>query len=536
MTKYIDIAGDRYNLLGNQEIELQVKTRQLFDSAWGGDNLALLSQIFQWPYNQEKSLANIAKLSEPVLQHLVRLIEARITQIKEQQILNRNSLVSVQGRRIISNLKILLQLISENRGKKDKVEAKEDGIQGLTADEQFEMIFRLAWFLLHPGEMNQNTKEKFDQVVDDIKKMRIMDLVKSIRAVGQEEGLTNKVAMNYFKRLDFAEPLQSNGLGNALVKAKEAILADHQGKVENMLKNRLKLIMQIFSIHKYIEPDTLNRVQKSINTVGTSIETSDLNNTIAGISGELLDRIKFSFEPLRRFFRQTYDPIYSILERGLAQSRGGLDDLVRIYGIMQTVVEGDTLKNGGGRIIRINDAPQSIQKILQLYIDIYNRELKDKSELTKLEASGYKGIGVKLVSGSGVRVFTENDLQERKRVLTERKDVSGTEIFKTLDLAKVVEAAGNYFNRDSLFLIVYSQKSIKSINEVPCNLYEIKWSDMGGVQQQAAENYLVEIQKKISKTFSKIRISDIAQVYSSYCGINTLALIVQILFMNSLDR
>lgn len=539
MAHYIDIAGDRYNLTGYQEIGLQAKARQMFNSAWGVDNQKLLSQLFPWPYNQEKTLATISKLSEPVQQLVVKLIESRIKQIKEQQNLNRNSLVSVQGRRIMGNLQTLLGRIADSKANKDsreREEADEDGIEGLTADEQFEMIFRLAWVLLHPGDMGANTKEKFDQVVSDIKKMRVMDLVKSIRDVGEAEGLRDKVAMNYFKRLDFSEPLKEKELGNALVKAKEAILADHQGKIENMLKNRLKLIMQIFAVHKYIEPDVLNRVQKSINSVGVGVGAdggtgiaTDLDNTIADISGQLLDKIKYSLEPLRRFYRQTYDPIYSILEKELGDNIGGLDDLVRIYGIMQTVAESGDV----GRIIRINGAPKSIQTILRLYADIYNKGLKDKSELMKLESDGYRGTAVKLISGTSIRVFTENDLQERKRVLTERKDVSGTEVFKTLDLAKVVEAAGKYFDPSSVFIIAYSQKSIKSISEVPCNLYEIKWSDASGALQPA-ENYLVEIQKKISKTFSKIRIADIAQVYSSYCGMSTLALIVQIIFINSL--
>ena len=510
---YIDIAGDRYNLSSDQPIELLMKSQRNFANTWGSDNIEILERIFPWPYARSRTVEAISKLPKDNQSKLLSLIQKRISQLKDIMVLNRNSLVSVQIRRTISGLQDLALDINNLMEKKVSEPKKESTkiLEELSADEQLNMIFQLAWLLLHPGTISdEEIYTHFEELVRDLQKMRVMDLVKSIRESGEAD-LQNKEALNSFSRLDLSEPLQiNNGLNAALIKAKEAILADHQGKLEKALKDRLKLIMQIFQIYKYIDPDSLIRFQASINGAKKEQEFRNSNSAIEDISGTLLNKINYSFEPFRRFYKQTYDPLWSVISEMPMPMPAEFEELMRLNKLVMELPS----KTG---VVKVKGSEKCLP-FFEKYGRLY-REKLEKNEIQIKKLKSTSGTGVDILTKSNFKLIEAHDLEKEDK----------SKILTNINPAQFIASLNQFFGDNLVYL--FCNPSAISLAQTEVIMYEVDISNKGS-EITEVDNYFNKQQKKLSQ---KLKVNDIMTLYMGYVSKQLFAITLISFFLKSLE-
>lgn len=350
----IDIGGDIYTLNLMSNVPLAYKGLTSFKTQYGEEanrNKALFAKIFPMGYTDEKFKDNIVGITREEKKVLKAALIKRRDELNTQrkQYMSDMPLFFIPLNKTYINLNNMLKMLVTPSASSTDTSPTDESLGDVikTPGQQFEAILRVAWNIAHPGvNPGVNPDDPFDNFLTELDLKTLGNFVKDIQAGVSDEKFKDISPLNYFQRMEFDDFLKANSKEAALGKAKTQIIADDTHS--KALADRMKLILNIFNAHKFIDPDAVAELDKSIRTGNFKSYDS------------LVQNISASIEPLFAFYKKMYDPLYSILEDIITPSKLSLNPLLQLLDI--------SLKQTERAIFKVTDYPD-----IQVIADIITK-------------------------------------------------------------------------------------------------------------------------------------------------------------------
>ena len=330
LTYAIDVGGERFLLNTDKSVDLAYKGKRDFYSIFSpiskSTNIPMerIEFLFRTylPYPMEKTNPFIFALGSKDKEDLVRIIEARIDQIKETRI------HTLANTNLLNILKSLLETIDQIQfgsrtgkpGKKRKP---------LTENEIFSLILEFSWYLMHP---NMEINDDWEAMIKKLDTKSLDTLTREIQVEEEKQGVgptTHKTALNYFKNIDINDVIHQPTKEQAMKRIKNMVLfpGSETGKE---IKTRLKNLMAILTMKGFIEEPLEYRESIPV------IKNADLyeakfqmpQKLIKG-GGEKKEEKKEvsplslslgkAMTPFFDYFKEMYDPIYGFMEEAMKE-------------------------------------------------------------------------------------------------------------------------------------------------------------------------------------------------------------------------
>jgi len=129
-------------------------------------------------------------------------------------------------------------------------------VKDIEEDHKFQMILEMAWYLLHPDKVPAEVGCEWAKMIEKLDKLRLGDIVTEIRDAQTKSGIPpNKDAFNYFKKINLQTVAKSVTIENALEQAKKFATEIQDQSAVDKVKNRLKLLLDILEMKKYLAND-----------------------------------------------------------------------------------------------------------------------------------------------------------------------------------------------------------------------------------------------------------------------------------------
>lgn len=207
----------------------------------------------------------------------------------------------------------------------------------ISENDKLEFIIKMAWVLLHIDDAPDDIQEKWKAIrkqTDDISLSELMAHMNEM-APPQE-------SLNYFKNMEMNESNQSNG--------------EMEPRIQNLL--------DILHIKKYLSTHTPN---------GSNRLSHSLQNAMGSV--------------IRRF-KDIFDPLYSVLEKGIPSS---LENI--LPSLLLTLHLCDILRSKPKGLYRITDVPSSLLTFVTHQLDaVQNYLTKSKAISKKRQEEFYRQV------------------------------------------------------------------------------------------------------------------------------------------------
>jgi hypothetical protein len=259
---------------------------------------------------------------------LIKIIKKRIQQLNESNEMTSNIVKNIPIQRFHAQLHdIVLPTLLKD------VQLKKTMVPKLTENEIFQIILEISWYLTHPNEVPQAIQKEWTVVLEQLKEQRITDLVQTIRQLEKERGLPQEdKPIRYFKKLDMDEVTSSSTLEGALERIKQMATVVNAEPIKPQMEQRLKNLVNVLQLKHYIDKsDPIN--DSGIPIVNTKRLSSNLiinprgdmsaapqQGGQAKVISTLSSPLGQAMLPIFDYLRILYDPIYSILEKGITPS------------------------------------------------------------------------------------------------------------------------------------------------------------------------------------------------------------------------
>lgn len=482
---FLDIVGDKYNIGTDKYVELAYKGLDQFKNNYKTQNIDLFKRVFSIQFTGPVE-ERIRKLPIPERDEIIAALQYRIQQIELQRGLYVNSLVDLTNNSLKYRLQDLLSKFITMREvptdltpleKSAKIapqlfSMKED------RDKQLEAVLRIAWYLVNPDKIDSSKLKQFEDIVSTVK---LDDIIKKIHTDTDVSSDVRQLdAVNYFDRVRLHPVVDAPTDKNALTTARTQII---NTPLETILRDRLQSVLQVFQLHKFIDASGVEQL------LGKVRNDSAFTETITDISNNMIDKLNVSLDPLYRFYRIVYYPIYDFMVSSLRPNiqSYNFDVMLRVLKLCMSYVKSSPkTKNGiyklSGKDIAsliqlTNDVTsdaqydanyQYIHLLPEFILKQYSYKFisKEEERAKKKKADLVKGTKFK-PHLKQVNIVTKQQISIPREVI----DLPSS-IPNDIDKAELVKQMNEFFTPDSLYMFVQHKrdKSLDVFNLYQCNV------------------------------------------------------------------
>lgn len=533
LPQVIDVGGDRYFMGAQKPIELGFKDRKTYLGAFGSDTRTeylLRKYLFL-------SLSDKRKLSfeDPEeKKELINVLKKYAKKLERSKEFTSSTLKNTLIQRSYTNI---VKLIQQLEGEDYKgfefpsmanislpcTKAKKY-IREIPDEHKFQLILEIAWYLLHPEDVPKKIECDWAALIKNLDTLRLGDLMGQIHSGEKEAGINSlEKPLNYFKRINIDGVVKARSKQNALDEAKKMALKIQDEGVNAEMKERLKTILNILEVKKYldndlpIDKDRLKIIDvPTAEKISSSLISNPMNRVIKGGTVMTLNKpLKDAMLPLFNYFKVVYDPIYTIVDEyfkkyldNIALNKVMLPQLTTLLHICNNINpsdEGGASKNTYGVYCIKNVDPEVLLFINSMllstsaYIEqkfsgddakknLFNRQL---FQLPRVRLSTLLNKFVNFqqfkdpdlipyvqlftVGGNMTLLKKDNFLKADR---PERSDVIFNEVTKL-------------FNPQDLYVVCTKQDNVRE--GIPMNIYEINFDEVNvsetGLQIKTPDNY-----------------------------------------------
>jgi hypothetical protein len=546
----INIGGDVFTIGATRSMNLVTKTEKDFKELYGNEafnNLDIFIKVFPYSASSSKVKNNIGILQPQERSILKRAIEKRLTLINDQIGMFTNiPLHNIPLVKIKRNLKEIIDTLSLLF--KEAPPTSSLQLLRKSPDKQLEAVLRIAWFLVNPDKIPGRLQDDFEKLLTSIDMTTFGSLVQSIR---DDKDVSDRIKeltpMNYFHRLDMQKILTKNTQNSALKEARIEIIDD---TLEDILKNKLKIILQTLHAHKYIDTIKFEDMKKRIN----SNPVTALSNTITDISNNLIDNVKDAMNPLFQYYRIVYNPVFDFLDKSLKPQSAQipLDAITKILYISMYTIDKDIGKGvfkihaspdviDGLKLFieSITENPEYFQSVITTAINKLPQFMIKEQEKYKAYYLNTQQLYVYEQLGSLKPFPNIRDTINRKdpekatneSTRTKLRDLKQKQV-DAISEPDFYKSVKNYFSEDTIYLVsTRPQSETGSLSKFNCNLYEINLEDI----QDLGKPFKVPINDPTTLRYNLL-LQDILNPMGTSINAQTIALSTLILFKNRLNR
>lgn len=491
LSNIIDIGGIRYYMLPGKPIQNIYKSRDEYLRTFGTNpNVErILRQYMGYSIQSKKRL----KFEDPFdKQQLIDILKQRLIQLKASEEFSSSILKNTIFQRSYLNIqKIIDDLINTkpvNSGSKEleissNCSKAKTTVKQIPEDRLFFILLEIAWYLLHPDDVPRDIQCNWAELIQGLDTLRLGEIVEQIKKLNPPVSTDENVAapVNYFSKagLDFVKQPKFE---NALQMIQAYVKKIDGNEVNNEMKDRLKILLNVLTMKKYIDNATpIN--SKTTNLLSRSLIT----NPMRGGTGKTIDRpLGLAMLPFFDYFKDVFDPIYSFLENVLIARVSGetiktatIPQLVTILYICNTIrSSSDTNSSGVYRVTNIGDDImeffKNMMSVTEGYID---NKLEGDEQIKLFGQQLFKLPKVRLTSMiDGDPLYKDPDTIPYVRFLIldsnfTLKMSSATENVKT-------KALKDFFKPQDLYIVCTQSKKYDGIDiNIPMNFYEIDFED-----------------------------------------------------------
>ena len=384
----VDIGGDIYFLGPERSINLAFKSRKQFLDTFGSKSEYLLRKYMYYSVKGKNKLVFDSPEDKPAL---IKILKDRANKLKSSKEFTSSTLKNqIFKRSYDSIIKIIQHLDNSNTNIKVDDEAcviAKKQVKDIEDDHKFQMILEMAWYLLHPDKVPAEVGCEWAKMIKKLDKLRLGDIVAQIRKTNS--GVPpSKDAFNYFKKINLQTVAKSATIENALDQAKKFATEIQDESAIEKLKNRLKLLLDILEMKKYLANDLLVDEDRmkiiSTDTQSTAIQRSMITNPMKG--GALAIPLGIAMKPLFDYFKVVYDPIYTFLERSIKEYRTDDKNKIIIPQLTTLLHICNNLSSSSGDIYGVYRITNVDPELLQFINTMINETSKHVTTFTNDDA------------------------------------------------------------------------------------------------------------------------------------------------------
>jgi hypothetical protein len=347
LPRAVDVGGDQYYIGSEKPIELGFKSYKNFQDSFGKDpRTEQLIRKYLFYSLKDKKRTKFETPEEK--QELINILKKRANQIEESKQYTSSTLKNTQLQRSYLNIQRLIQLFEgpEYKGfefpKLPEIpnpfacEKAKKYVREIPQDHLFQIILEIAWYLLHPDKVPEKVQCDWANIVKQLDTLRLGDVVGQIRQLEQEQKINpSEDAFNYFKKINIQNIAKADTLDNALKLAKDLALKIQGENANDLIKQRLKTLLEILTMKKYLSGDILvdEDRMKIIDAPDTveKIKKSMITNPMTGGAAKTLEKpLGVALNPMFDYFKAVYYPIYDFVESNLITYSKNIDTMKRV--------------------------------------------------------------------------------------------------------------------------------------------------------------------------------------------------------------
>jgi hypothetical protein len=332
----VDVGGELFDLLGTHDVSASHKGYDTFKktfttSRYGDLDVEYLLRRYLYVGHDIEKIT----FDQPTDRFdLIKVIKKRIQQLKESKEFSSQFVKNIPIQRFKDQLEnyVLPELIKGSRLKRTTVPK-------LTENEIFQTILEISWYLAHPNEVPQVMENEWTVVLNQLKELRITDLVKTIRQLEEEKGIPHEdKPIRYFKKLDMDRVTSSSTLEGALDRIKKMVTVVNSEPIKPQMEQRLRNLVNVLQIKQYVDGSEpvnnsgipiINTRRLSSNLMSNprgaaSASSSNEETPQKGGNSKVISTLSAplgqAILPIFDYLKMLYDPIYGILEKGITSS------------------------------------------------------------------------------------------------------------------------------------------------------------------------------------------------------------------------
>jgi hypothetical protein len=329
LSPVINMGGMKYYLLGNKPVELAYRSRADYIKDFGNSpNTEGLLRKYMYPDVISKSKLLFDSAQEK--SDLIQIIKQRIVALERS---NEYSSSTLKNQIFQNSHNALQNIISElkkarvrgdaiSSEKVAKCEKDKQYVLNIPDDKKFQLILEMVWYLLNPDKLPADISCEWAKTIKNLDNLRLGDIVKNIQSASQ----TNDTAepLSYLKRINFEKMGKKPTIKNALDEAKHMALQIQDKTAKETMEMRLQSILSILQARKYLEKNTSSLTNSDFNDLKKGLNMTLISNPISaqsiaqkGGDNSANVPLAITMTPFFNYFKLTYDPIYSILEKSI---------------------------------------------------------------------------------------------------------------------------------------------------------------------------------------------------------------------------
>lgn len=515
LAQVVDIGGERYFMGPQKPIELGFKSRADFLNSFGKDNrVEYLLRKYMFYSLKDKQKLTFEDPEEKA--ELIAILKKRAKQLEASKEFTSSTLKNTIIQRSFLNIQRLIQQLEgpEYKGTdfskyvpdislpctKAKKYVKE-----IPEERLFQLILEIAWYLLHPDEVPKKVQCNWATAIKELDTLRLGDIVAQIKTVQEQNGTpSDEAPFNYFKRINIDKISKASSRQNALDEAKQMALQIQNGNTNKKMKERLKTLLDILEIRKYLNNDLpldADRMKIIDTTAGEKIKASLISNPMRGGAAKALDKpLGVAMTPFFDYFKVIFDPIYTVVEASIKVYSAKNDkikkvvipQLTTLLNICNNLNPGQTAEGGQNTygIYRITNMDEEIIEFLntmlnqtQSYLEKFGADDAAKNlfnrQLFHLPKVRLSTLLHKFVNE---QKFEDPDLIPYIQFFTVGGNIAHIPKEKFINPAKpemnedVFNAVSEYFKPTDLYIVCTKSENVRE--NIPMNLYEINFDNI----------------------------------------------------------
>ena len=335
LSLFIDVGGDRYYLGSDKPIDL----------AYGSRNQFL--KTFTQPTNNDQKKRRIEYLLRKYMYYsngtrtyafdnnedrteLIDILKKRSKQLIQSNEFSSSLLKNASFQRVLLNLQGIVQELEGSSLKPTQPASNKnvEYITSLSKETIAQLILELSWYLLHPDKVPREVSREWATIIKKLDQLRVADFVDRIHTIEKNKNISPLGSpLNYFQRINVGKTAQSN---NALEEAVQMATQLQDTTLQDSLKDRLKMLVEILQAKKYLQNSlptntdgfviNASTIKKLKNQIGSNPLAENAPEPAPepaqkGGTNTTIDRKwSIAMQPLFTYFKGTFDPVYGFID------------------------------------------------------------------------------------------------------------------------------------------------------------------------------------------------------------------------------
>ena len=511
LSQTVDIGGDKYFMGSQQPIELGFKSRANFNKAF--DNSTKTEQLIRKYLFFSLIPKTKLKIDNPTdKKELIKILKTRSSKIEESGKLTSSILKNTVLQRSYINIQKIIQELegastaTSNKATLpvilDKCVTDKQYITTISKDHLFWLMLEISWYLLHPDKVPKDIECDWASIIAKLDTLHIDDIITQIKK-DSTHNHNNEKPFNYFKKINLDNVMKEDTSEKALIKAKDILQTSTQtptsatqtaatatatattqtaatarqtgGEIMNNMSERIKTILTILTINKYLNKGA------TINNMSKALISNHMNDNFS----KTLDKsLNIAMNPLFDYFKVVYDPVYSVIEKGVNNIISNTNNLIipQLTTLLHICNNINYTKHGIYRLTNVNSELISFINAIILstktYIDNFHSD-KEKYIFNKQVFSLPKVRLSLLLKNSINTTFNNFDTIQYIQFFTVGSNMTllSEDAFinsKSKMTDDVFNAVTDFFIPTNLYIVC--TKSDNIYDNIPMNMYEINYN------------------------------------------------------------